>query len=130
MFISVLLPAPFSPSRAWMVPGATERPMWSLATRLPKRFVMPCSSRFTRLPASSLRSCSDMSTRPGTWVPGRETLRSGLTYETGAFVGVGISPLMIPALSAITSAFRAAGILLAKSWYGASVTPPLARVPM
>jgi len=26
-----------SPSRAWIRPGATERSMWSLATRLPKR---------------------------------------------------------------------------------------------
>ncbi len=56
MFISVVLPAPFSPSKAWMVPVLTDRSMWSLATRLPKRFVMPCSSRFTRLPPACLVS--------------------------------------------------------------------------
>src|SRR3984957_8467122 len=47
MFISVVLPAPFSPSRPPISPGATLRSMWSLATRLPKRFVMPRSSSST-----------------------------------------------------------------------------------
>ena len=30
-----VLPAPFSPSSAWIWPGSTVRSMWSLATRLP-----------------------------------------------------------------------------------------------
>src|SRR5215469_9847553 len=46
-FISVVLPAPFSPSRARISPGWTTRSMPSLATRLPKRFVMPRNSSFT-----------------------------------------------------------------------------------
>src|SRR5437764_12612536 len=44
MFIRVDLPAPFSPSRAWISPGSTARSIRSLATRSPKRLVMPCSS--------------------------------------------------------------------------------------
>src|SRR5438552_14161481 len=44
MFMRVDLPAPFSPSRAWISPGSTTRSMWSLATRSPKRLVMPRSS--------------------------------------------------------------------------------------
>ena len=43
-FIRVDLPAPFSPSRACTSPGSTVRSMWSLATRSPKRLVMPRSS--------------------------------------------------------------------------------------
>src|SRR5215472_15551860 len=45
--MSVLLPAPFSPSSALISPGWTTRSMWSLATRSPKRLVMPRSSSFT-----------------------------------------------------------------------------------
>src|SRR3954467_12124488 len=41
------LPAPFSPSRAWISPGSTTRSMESLATRSPKRLVIPRSSSFT-----------------------------------------------------------------------------------
>src|SRR5579863_2445303 len=47
-FISVVLPAPFSPSSARISPGSTVRSMWSLATRSPKRLVMPRSSSFKR----------------------------------------------------------------------------------
>ena len=71
--------------------------------------------------------------------PGPETRASGLTAQTGRYylsrdhagllVGVGIFPLMIPALIAASSDCRLAGTLLAKSWYGASATPPLASVP-
>ena len=42
-FISVDLPAPFSPSRQWISPGRMSRSMWSLATREPKRLVIPRS---------------------------------------------------------------------------------------
>src|SRR3982750_4253624 len=45
--MSVLFPAPFSPSRQWICPGSTTRSMRSLATRDPKRLVMPRSSNFT-----------------------------------------------------------------------------------
>ena len=39
--MSVVLPAPFSPSSAWISPGRTSRSMWSLATTPGYRFVMP-----------------------------------------------------------------------------------------
>src|SRR4051812_12403540 len=45
MFISVLLPAPFSPSRAWIWPGWIDRSMPSLATTPGKRLVIPRISR-------------------------------------------------------------------------------------
>ena len=41
MFISVDLPAPFSPSRQWIWPGSTVRSIWSLAVNVPKRLVSP-----------------------------------------------------------------------------------------
>src|SRR5215468_8331247 len=46
-FISVVFPAPFSPSRAWTWPGATSRLILSLATRKPNLLVMPLSSSST-----------------------------------------------------------------------------------
>src|SRR5690349_2377757 len=39
------LPAPFSPSNASTSPCASSREMASLASRAPKRLVMPCSRR-------------------------------------------------------------------------------------
>ena len=45
MFIRVLLPAPFSPRRAWISPGLMSRSMPSLATTPGKRLVMPRISR-------------------------------------------------------------------------------------
>src|SRR5260370_38355205 len=47
MFISVVLPAPFSPSSARIPPGSTGRSTASLATRLPKLLVIPRNSSFT-----------------------------------------------------------------------------------
>src|ERR1700680_945887 len=44
MFISVDLPAPFSPRRTWTSPGSRVRSMWSLARTPGKRLVMPLSS--------------------------------------------------------------------------------------
>src|ERR1700737_2068801 len=43
--MSVLLPAPFSPSTAWTSPSHTVMSMLSLATRLKKRLVSPRPSR-------------------------------------------------------------------------------------
>src|SRR5271165_3023256 len=83
MFISVVLPAPFSPSRAWMVPGTMERSMWSLATRLPKRFVMPCSSRFTRPPASFRPPHLDLPARTRVPGPGRRPRAGNSTIRPG-----------------------------------------------
>src|SRR6185503_15002283 len=45
MFISVVLPAPFSPSSAWISPGRTSRSMPSLATTPGYRFTIPRISR-------------------------------------------------------------------------------------
>src|SRR5580765_1626350 len=45
MFISVDLPAPFSPSSAWTSPALRSKSTWSLATTPGNRLVMPRSSR-------------------------------------------------------------------------------------
>src|SRR6185503_4279739 len=42
--MAVDLPAPFSPTRAWIVPGATFRLTRSLASTSPKRLVISRSS--------------------------------------------------------------------------------------
>ncbi len=44
MFISVVLPAPFSPTSPWMVPRATVRSTLRFATVAPNRLAMPRSS--------------------------------------------------------------------------------------
>ena len=49
MFISVDLPAPFSPSRQWISPGSIVRSMWSLAVNEPNRLVRPLISSFIPL---------------------------------------------------------------------------------
>ena len=54
MFISVDLPAPFSPSRQWISPGSTVRSMASLAVKPPNRFVRPRISRHRSISRSSL----------------------------------------------------------------------------
>src|SRR6266508_2484783 len=47
MFMRVVLPAPFSPRRAWISPGSTVRSTWSLATTPGKCLVIPLSSSLT-----------------------------------------------------------------------------------
>src|SRR4051794_12479655 len=60
MVISVVLPAPFSPTRAWMRPGRTDSEMSSLATFGPKALVMCRSSSsgvaMRRLPSGACTS--------------------------------------------------------------------------
>src|SRR5215510_4275911 len=51
--MSVDLPAPFSPSRAWISPGSTVRSIRSLAVKLPKRLVNPSISSLIRPPLCS-----------------------------------------------------------------------------
>ncbi len=48
---------------------------------------------------------------------------------TGLLVAVGIEPFEMPVASCESSPCSEAGILLAKSWNGASTAPPLASVP-
>src|SRR5581483_7385833 len=85
MFMRVVLPAPFSPSRAWISPGSTVRLMWSFATTPGKPLEISFSSRrtFARpLPA----------VRPGCPPPQSLPLRS---QRRGAPVGPGapLAPL-------------------------------------
>ena len=86
--MSVLLPAPFSPSRQWISPASMVRSMSSFAVKSPKRFVMPRSSSSTPV--------------------------DQLLGELGdsAFS----SPEMIFALIASTSLLRSAGTLESNSW--------------
>src|SRR5438445_4973305 len=53
MFISVDLPAPFSPTRAWISPARTVRSTWSLAITPGQAFVIP-----RRSSASFSESCA------------------------------------------------------------------------
>ncbi len=55
-FMSVVLPAPFSPRSAWISPGSTVKSTWSSATRDPKVFVIPDNSSFTA--TSTLRQAA------------------------------------------------------------------------
>src|SRR3712207_6237237 len=61
MFISVVFPAPFSPSRARISPWWMSRSMASLATRAPKRFVTPTIDRTTGEDCMATRVCGNRS---------------------------------------------------------------------
>src|SRR4051812_6626559 len=76
----VLLPAPFSPSSAWISPGSTTRSMWSFATRDPKVLVMPRSSSFTWTAPSPWFRCSKHYRPPD---PPRDTLAGGAGVSRG-----------------------------------------------
>ena len=54
MFISVDLPAPFSPSRQWISPGSMVRSMWSLAVNDPNLLVRPLISSFIAAPSTPM----------------------------------------------------------------------------
>src|SRR4051812_30984323 len=74
MFISVVLPAPFSPRSARISPRCRERSMASLATSAPKRFVTPASERMTGAPdAAAARPAARV--RPGSIGSARLRLR-------------------------------------------------------
>src|SRR5690606_20942187 len=64
-FINVLLPAPFSPSSAWISPGSTTRSTWSLATSEPNRLVTPFNSSLTVTPSGGRDRDPDGRTRRG-----------------------------------------------------------------
>src|SRR3972149_4132529 len=59
MFISVVFPAPFSPSKPWISPSANEKLMLSLANTPGNRLVIPSSSRIGAMRASSLDCAED-----------------------------------------------------------------------
>ncbi len=65
VFIRVDLPAPFSPSSAWISPGSKVRSIASLATSGPNRLVIPRSSSFTAY-AFRLR-CSEKTLATRAW---------------------------------------------------------------
>ena len=130
MFMSVVLPAPFSPSRAWISPGRTSRSIESLATTPGYRFVMPrissagartawasdvigasrCRARYRYAAGgSALRS-----TRPlGSPGQGAGTIGfgAGVLPQAGAGGQVTRVPAFIPALAVSMVAWMSAGSL-------------------
>src|SRR6266700_2061839 len=57
IFISVLFPAPFSPTRPWISPANSAKSTPRSASTPPKAFVIPCRSRMGERPSGM--SCSD-----------------------------------------------------------------------
>ena len=85
----------------------------------------------TTLLAAAASGGSDLDPRDPGRVPARVTRSQNYSAGyTGLLVGVLMLPFSIPAFTLASSDWSEAGTLPAKSWYGASVTPPLARVPM
>src|SRR6201987_2509729 len=82
IFTSVDLPAPFSPSSAWISAGRKSRSMASFASRSPKRLLMPaaCSSGWrdgSRGERSSMRGI----VRPGEVARGVRIARQGVAAD-------------------------------------------------
>ncbi len=71
MFISVDLPAPFSPSRQWISPGSMVRSMWSLAVNDPNFLVRPLISSFIAVPSSRRQEQTIEQSRGGEFSPPR-----------------------------------------------------------
>jgi len=101
-FISVVFPAPFSPSRAWTWPGATDRLIPSFAASRPYLLVMPLSSSSTYV---------------------RPRLNRALGRRLDA-------PVLDSGLDRLQLGLQRAGTWPEKSWNGDSTAPPLASVPM
>src|SRR5689334_2643016 len=64
IFISVLLPAPFSPTRPWISPGNSAKSTPRSASTPPKAFVMPLSSRMGGRPSDIASSDQEMILHP------------------------------------------------------------------
>src|SRR6185312_7327665 len=64
IFISVLLPAPFSPTRPWISPGNSVKSTPRSASTPPKAFVMPLSSRMGGRPSDIARSDQEVILHP------------------------------------------------------------------
>ena len=58
MFISVLLPAPFSPSSAWTSPARRSKSTWSLATTPGNALTMPRASRAGAATGAAVSRCA------------------------------------------------------------------------
>ena len=97
-FISVVLPAPFSPTRAWMLPRPTAKSTPSFATKAPNRLVMPT--------ISTARS--------------REAKR-GPPYLIDLTPAL---PLATSAAACLTPAFTSSGIRFSVCGQSMSSTPP------
>ncbi len=87
------------------------------------RFPLPVVPAW--LVATVLHARPPLSLRTGPLLPGSQ----GERVYTGLLVACTILPLMISCLIVLISLCNLVGILLAQSWYGARVTPPLASVP-
>ena len=125
-FISVDLPAPFSPSRAWMCPSSIVTSIESLAMRGPNLFVIPRSSSFipwafpVRLGGTPL---------PG-WGRRAQPPAPPSQHHFGAFCdSITSLPVLMSSVSLARSALSSSETFASKSWKGASETPPLASVP-
>ncbi len=119
--MSVVLPAPFSPSRPSTLPRSAAMEILSLARTPGNRFVMSRSSR---------RICtSTAEARPGSAGTGRVRERLGYWQPRPRKVQTLTLPSAIAACSVCSSALVSAGIWLSKSWNGARRTPWLASVP-
>src|SRR6476620_2908602 len=72
MFISVLLPAPFSPSRAWISPDRSSKSTWSWATTPGNALTIPAASSAATdaEPAASAGADAGSGRGPGRGSPG------------------------------------------------------------
>src|SRR3954452_20294998 len=150
--MSVLFPAPFSPSRQWICPGSMTRSMWSLATSEPKRLVMPRSSSFTTdllprltpLVRASVRIRDDHRNglpEASRYARGRER-RSALPLPPAgrcsrrqlvfgcAFDLILILPFVMSELTCCSSLLVSEDTFESKLWNGARPVPSFCRVPM
>src|SRR5215217_8771641 len=113
--MSVLLPAPFSPSRAWISPGSTVREIRSLATSVPNRLVMSRSSSLMGSHPSDRQHGGNGTGEVGvTRPPPYEELLLG--HEPARYDLTGIEPSMMPALMVSSSPCRSGLTLSAKLW--------------
>src|SRR4051812_11316690 len=64
IFINVLLPAPFSPTRPWISPANSAKSTPRSASTPPKALLIPCSSRMGARPCGIRRSDQEMILHP------------------------------------------------------------------
>ena len=143
MFISVDLPAPFSPSRQWISPGSKVRSIWSLAVKSPKRLVRPCSSSRMdpTLPCGVVGGAgvgrpawyAVWADSDAKYEPGRSELRPG-SYSGGADSAVarsadGDRTVDDAGLELLDLRRELGSNSASRSWYGARETPSFSSVP-